>query len=164
MENSLHKFSNAIFDGANPSEAKKAAIFVHGRGDASNGLQQLARQVVRSNDFALAFPKATNATWYPASFLQPWEVNQPWLDSALDNLNKIVKIFNDNGIADENIYFLGFSQGACLALDYTARNAKKLLALELTKLKIIQAIAVLSTPLVNRSTCQLSPKAAMNGV
>ncbi len=125
MNNTLHKFENVVFDGTDANKADAAIIFVHGRGDASDGMHKLANYVVKKENVALAFPKATNATWYPASFLQPWDVNQPWLDSALDNLANIVKHFNESGVADENIYFLGFSQGACLALDYTARNAKK---------------------------------------
>ena len=125
MSQKLHQFDNVIFKGAKPSEATGAVIFVHGRGDTSNGMQELAKEIVQNDSYALAFPKATNATWYPASFLQPWEVNQPWLDSALENLQKVVTHLNKNGISNENIFILGFSQGACLALDFTARNAQK---------------------------------------
>lgn len=125
MYQELHQFSNVIFKGADPAQAKGAVIFVHGRGDASDGMQELARRVVKNDTFALAFPKATNATWYPSSFLQHWDVNQPWLDSALENLHKIVTHFNEKGIPNEKIYLLGFSQGACLSLEYASRNAQK---------------------------------------
>jgi phospholipase/carboxylesterase len=125
MTSTLHQFSNVIFKGAPVSQAKGAVIFVHGRGDAGDGMQELASHLVQHTDFALAFPKATNATWYPASFLQPWTVNQPWLDSALDLLSSLVTHLNEQGIPNERIYLLGFSQGACLSLDFAARHATK---------------------------------------
>jgi len=125
MNEPLHQFSNVVFKGVDPSEAEKAVIFVHGRGDASDGMQQLAAEVVQEPNVAFAFPRATHHTWYPTSFLQPWQLNQPWLDSALENLHKIVMHFVDAGLKHEQIYLLGFSQGACLSLEYAARNARK---------------------------------------
>jgi phospholipase/carboxylesterase len=124
MTNELHQFSNVTFKGTPATETDCAVIFVHGRGDDSNGMQVLASEVVQF-DAALAFPMATNATWYPTSFLQPLEANQPWLDSALQNLGKVVQHFLESGIPSERIFFLGFSQGACLSLEYAARNARK---------------------------------------
>jgi phospholipase/carboxylesterase len=123
MTTQLHQFSNVVFKGAPLNQAKGAVIFVHGRGDAGDGMQEMARMVVQNPSFALAFPKATNATWYPASFLQHWSVNQPWLDSALDILSKLVAHFNQYSIPNEHIYFVGFSQGACLSLEFVSRNA-----------------------------------------
>lgn len=124
MDQKGHQFNNVIFKGVPATEAEAAVIFVHGRGDASDGMQDLARQLVKGDAVALAFPKATHATWYPASFLQPWNVNQPWLDSALANLDKVVRHFTDAGIPSNRIFLVGFSQGACLALEYASRHAK----------------------------------------
>ncbi|MCC5927383.1 MAG: dienelactone hydrolase family protein [Bacteroidetes bacterium] len=125
MNQPLHLFENVVFKGPEPSKASKAIICIHGRGDASDGMQELARQLIKDDSVAMAFPKATNATWYPASFLQPWDVNQPWLDSALNLVHDVVTHFNDNGIPTSKIYLLGFSQGACLSLEYASRHAQK---------------------------------------
>lgn len=125
MTQNLHLFSNVIFAGAPLAQATGAVIFVHGRGDGGDGMLELARQVVKNPSLALVFPKATNATWYPASFLQPWQVNQPWLDSALDILRQTVTHLTAHGIPAETIFLLGFSQGACLSLDFAARNATR---------------------------------------
>jgi phospholipase/carboxylesterase len=76
-------------------------------------------------DCALIAPQATNFTWYPNSFLVPQQQNEPWLSSALDLLSNIVNDINAAGIPSDQIYFLGFSQGACLTLEYVARNATK---------------------------------------
>ncbi|HET7002374.1 MAG TPA: phospholipase, partial [Puia sp.] len=71
----------------------------------------------------LAAPQATNNSWYPDSFPAPPAKNEPWLSSALDLVNNIVSGLVNQGIELPNIYFLGFSQGACLTLEYTARHA-----------------------------------------
>ena len=70
-------------------------------------------------------PQATNNTWYPYSFLAPPSQNEPWLSSALDLLDEIVNDLKKNDIDPKNIYFLGFSQGACLTLEYVTRNATR---------------------------------------
>ena len=121
----LHKFENTVFAGADLSKASRAMIFVHGRGDASDKMGLLANEVVADPGMALIFPKATNNSWYPKSFLAPTAENQPWLDSALENMGKVVAHVKSYGIGEENIFLLGFSQGACLALDYASRNATK---------------------------------------
>ena len=124
MEN-LHLFENTIYAGADLSKASRALIMVHGRGDASDKMLLLASNIVDDPGMALIFPKATNNTWYPKSFLAPMKENQPWLDSALENMSKVVAHIKSHGIKEEKIFFFGFSQGACLALDFASRNATK---------------------------------------
>ncbi len=97
---------------------------IHGRGASAQDIISLSTYL-QVEDYALIAPQATNYTWYPFSFMAPREQNEPWLSSALSILTEIVKDINDAGIPDDQIYFLGFSQGACLTLEYTARNAKK---------------------------------------
>jgi phospholipase/carboxylesterase len=75
--------------------------------------------------FALMAPQATNNTWYPLSFLAPPRDNEPWLSSAISLLEELVKDIEARGIKKENIYFLGFSQGACLTLEFCTRHANK---------------------------------------
>ena len=76
-------------------------------------------------DFSLVAPQATSHSWYPYSFLAPPDQNEPWLSSALDVVNDVVSDLNKEGITSDRIYFLGFSQGACLTLEFVARNARK---------------------------------------
>ena len=121
----LHLFENTVYAGADLSKARRAMILVHGRGDASDKMLLLANEIVDDPGMALIFPKATNNTWYPKSFMAPTLENQPWLDSALENMGKVVAHIKSQGIKEENIFFFGFSQGACLALDYASRNATK---------------------------------------
>ncbi|PKB18813.1 alpha/beta hydrolase [Flavobacterium sp. 5] len=113
-----------ITDGVPLNEAKKALILLHGRGAGAHDILSVARHL-KVEDFALVAPQAENRTWYPYSFLVPIEENEPSFSKSLDAIHQTVVAIQQNGIEKENIYFLGFSQGACLALEFTARNAAK---------------------------------------
>ncbi len=125
MSDKLHLFENTIFYGASLNEAKSAIIMTHGRGDDSSKMQDLVKSLNIADDTAIIYPIATNNTWYPKGFMEDWSENQPWLDSALKNLGTIIKHLNDKGISNDQIFLLGFSQGACLTLEYATRNAQK---------------------------------------
>jgi phospholipase/carboxylesterase len=111
-------------DGAPIGEAKKAIVMLHGRGGSAEDIVSLKR-VLNISEMAIYAPKPSNSSWYPYSFMAPVDQNQPALDSALNVVDQVVKEIEADGIAAENIYFAGFSQGACLTLEYTARNAKR---------------------------------------
>lgn len=110
--------------GKKTTEAKKALIMVHGRGGSAEDILTLANYL-EVGDYALLAPQATGSTWYPYSFLMPPEKNEPGLSSALSVLKEVVADVEADGISRENIYFLGFSQGACLTLEFVTRNAGK---------------------------------------
>ena len=117
-------FNTIVAAGIPMEQAKKVLIMLHGRGADADDILSLADNFI-VKDFALLAPSATNNSWYPQSFLSVPKINEPWLTAALDLLKEIVKEINEKGIASENIYFLGFSQGACLTLEFVARNAKR---------------------------------------
>ena len=110
--------------GKNVKDAAKALIMLHGRGGSAEDILSLALHL-QVKDFALLAPRATGNTWYPYSFLAPPAQNEPWLSSALLLLKKMVDDLINEGISTENIYFLGFSQGACLTLEFVTRNATR---------------------------------------
>ena len=115
---------NIITAGTKLQEAKKALIMVHGRGGSAEDILSLADNL-DVKGFALLAPQANNNSWYPYSFMAPESRNEPWLSSALALLKETVNEALLQGITEENIYFAGFSQGACLTLEFVARNAKK---------------------------------------
>ena len=115
---------NIITAGAPLSQADKALILVHGRGGRAGDILFLADEL-NVGDYALLAPQATGNSWYPYSFLMPPAQNEPWLSSALDVLKQLVADINAAGISTENIYFLGFSQGACLTLEFVTRHATR---------------------------------------
>lgn len=120
-----HQRTNTLVAGKELSKAKAAMILIHGRGANAAGIMSLADDLGVRDRMALLAPEATGNSWYPYSFVAPMEANQPFLDSALQLIDDLVKDINSKGISSENIYFTGFSQGACLMAEYIARNAKK---------------------------------------
>lgn len=119
----MHK-KDIILAGSNVKNAKKALIMLHGRGGTAEDIMGLSGHL-GVQDFSLVAPQATSHSWYPYSFLAPPDQNEPWLSSALDVVNDVVSDLNKEGITSDRIYFLGFSQGACLTLEFVARNARK---------------------------------------
>jgi phospholipase/carboxylesterase len=121
--NKVH-LQKLLWAGKKLDEATKALIMVHGRGGSAEDILSLSNHL-QVDGYALIAPQATGNSWYPASFLAPPIVNEPWLTSALQVLDETVNNLVTAGISKEQIYFLGFSQGACLSLEYVARNATK---------------------------------------
>ena len=97
---------------------------LHGRGASAEDILRLT-SYLNVEDFAIIAPQATNNTWYPYSFLASRSQNEPWLSSAIDLITDIVNDIEKQGISKEQIYFLGFSQGACLTLEYVTRHATR---------------------------------------
>jgi phospholipase/carboxylesterase len=104
-------------------EAKKAMILLHGRGGSAEDILTL-RSHLPVADFYLVAPQATNHTWYPYSFMAPLAQNEPWLSSAVQLVKSIIDDVQRAGLRSEQIYLLGFSQGACLALEVATRFAQ----------------------------------------
>ena len=119
----MHK-KNIITAGKKLNNDSKVLILLHGRGGTAEDILSLA-SYLNVKDFALFAPQATGNTWYPYSFLAPPSQNEPWLSSALNLLKEILNDLYDKGVPSENIYFTGFSQGACLTLEFVTRNANK---------------------------------------
>ena len=113
-----------ILYAGNTKDATRALIMIHGRGASAEDILSLSGNL-NIQHYLLAAPEATGNSWYPKSFLAPQKENEPWLSSALGLVHKTVHEITIRGITEKNIYFLGFSQGACLTLEYVARNAKR---------------------------------------
>jgi len=110
-----------IAAGKKLSEAEKVLILLHGRGATADDILSLT-DYLDVKSYALLAPQATNDTWYPYSFLSPPSQNEPWLSSALLLIENVVSNTEGQGTAKSNIYFLGFSQGACLTLEFVTRH------------------------------------------
>lgn len=115
---------NTITAGKDLADAHKALILVHGRGASAEDILFLADEL-NVEGYALLAPRARGNSWYPYSFLAPPAQNEPYLSSALQVLKELVDDVKASGIPSENIFILGFSQGACLTLEFAARHAAK---------------------------------------
>lgn len=119
----MYRHTKQVVSAGVPAEqAKKAIIMLHGRGASASSIISL-KDHLELDEYAIVAPQANEHSWYPYSFMAPVQNNQPALDSALEVIGELVDDLKQKGIVQENIYFLGFSQGACLTLEYTNRNA-----------------------------------------
>ena len=119
----MHK-KNIITRGKKIPGAKKALIMLHGRGGTAEDILGFAAHL-NVDEYALFAPEATGNSWYPLSFLALPEQNEPWLSSAINLIKELVDDIIAGGIPADNIYFTGFSQGACLSLEYVTRHATR---------------------------------------
>jgi predicted esterase len=110
--------------GAPLEQAAGAIIAIHGRGAGAEDIIALARDLAPPGVAILA-PQAAGNTWYPYRFIEPRERNEPYLSSALQTVADLVTRLGEQGVSPDRIALLGFSQGACLALDATARNPRR---------------------------------------
>lgn len=115
----MHSYK-IIERGSPIQKAKKALILLHGRGASAYDILALADEFV-SDSFYVAAPQATNNTWYPYSFMSNESKNEPWLSSSIEIVLKLIQE-TSKIIPLTNIYIMGFSQGACLSLEATARH------------------------------------------
>lgn len=121
----IHNPNNFRTAGKPLEEASKVMVMVHGRGGSAEDILSLLKYI-DDPEFAFIAPEAHGNTWYPYSFLRPLEENEPYLSSALEVLASLRgRLQSDFNFKLPQIYWLGFSQGACLALEFVARNASE---------------------------------------
>ncbi|MGO4684518.1 alpha/beta hydrolase [Hyphomicrobium sp. 2TAF46] len=116
--------TEVIGAGAPIGAARAAMIMVHGRGASARSILELAG-AFDARDVAYIAPEAQSGSWYPYSFMSPISRNEPYLTNALQTLSGVVEDLEREGVPSERIVLLGFSQGACLALEFAARNARR---------------------------------------
>lgn len=121
---SLHSKQPIARAGQPLNQAQAALILLHGRGATAASILLLAEELYRPA-YAYVAPQAANNTWYPYTFLAPMQQNEPWLSSALARVGEVVATVEAAGIPPERIVLGGFSQGACLASEFMARNARR---------------------------------------
>jgi phospholipase/carboxylesterase len=114
---------NIITGGVSLKEAEKVLIMLHGRGANAEDIMSISDYLNLQNTHIIA-PEATNNAWYPYSFLAPRQQNEPWLSSALQVLKEILSNVMTAGLKSQQVFILGFSQGACLTLEFATGNAQ----------------------------------------
>lgn len=119
-----HQDQPVLTAGAPLRRSRAVVILLHGRGASAEDILGLSDEFTYE-EIAYVAPQAANYSWYPYSFLEPLERNQPALSSALLAVADVRQRVEDSGIPAERTVLLGFSQGACLALEFAARNARR---------------------------------------
>ncbi len=120
----IHKGQPTITVGPDNDRANLIVILLHGRGSSAEAMvpiaDSLSMEAVR-----FIIPQAGLNRWYPQTAFGPLEANEPDLSSALALIDGLAASAHVDRFSNEQIFFGGFSQGACLASEYVARNARK---------------------------------------
>lgn len=120
----IHQGQPVLELGDDPREARLTIILLHGRGAHASSMAPLADALyVKGSRFLV--PQAAYNRWYPGSAFAPLGTNEPDLSSALALIEGLVQGAHEAGFSDRQIVLGGFSQGACLAGEYAARNAAR---------------------------------------
>lgn len=119
-----HADQPLVTAGTDLATAEAAAVLVHGRGATARSIVQMGQQF-HVDGLALLAPQAAGNTWYPNPFTAPVEHNEPGRSSGLRAIDGAIEQANDAGIPAERVLVLGFSQGACLASEFLARNPRR---------------------------------------
>jgi phospholipase/carboxylesterase len=119
-----HEGQPVLRAGKELPEARAAMVMVHGRGASAGDILMLAQELPHP-DFVFLAPQAAGNSWYPHSFLMPIDSNEPGISSGMATIAAILAQLEQAGIAAEQTILLGFSQGACLATEFAARNARR---------------------------------------
>lgn len=119
-----HQGQSVLTTGKPLERARAAMVLIHGRGATAQSMLPLADELAHP-DFSYLALQAAGNTWYPHSFLATIESNEPFLSSALLAVGEALDQLAGAGILPERTILLGFSQGACLALEFAARHARR---------------------------------------
>jgi predicted esterase len=124
MNTNLHSNQPLLSYGADLKDAARLVLLLHGRGATADSMQPLAA-ALHTPGTRFLIPQAGFNRWYPNTAFGPLEANEPDLSYALETLDSLVKQAQSDGPTDRQIYFGGFSQGACLAAEYVTRNPRR---------------------------------------
>ena len=126
MQQSHDPHANQPVLSAGPSiaDARLVAILLHGRGATAEDILGLSREF-SAPDVTYLAPQASGQTWYPYSFLAPIQQNEPGISSAFRVIDGLLQNLQRQDVSSDRVVLMGFSQGACLTLEYAARHAQR---------------------------------------
>lgn len=124
MPRDPHRDQPVLLGGAPPAEAAGALVLLHGRGGSAQDMLALARDLDRPR-FAWYVPEAAGRQWYPFALLEKLQRNQSYLNSGLGLLKRVLGRIEAAPVPAERVVWLGFSQGASLALEFVVRNPRR---------------------------------------
>ena len=120
-ENGPHQGQPLVRTGAPLEDARAAVVLVHGRGATAQSILGMAEEF-DADGVAYLAPQAAGNAWYPNPFTAPVESNEPGRSSGLRAIGDAIADASKAGVPTDRVLVLGFSQGACLAAEYVARN------------------------------------------
>ncbi|PSJ59564.1 alpha/beta hydrolase [Kumtagia ephedrae] len=113
--------------GAMPAHADALCVFVHGRGQSPEEMGEHVIARLRNGSTHVVLPRAENSVWYDARAIDPLtERTVEQLQAGLDAIDAAIALAVADGAPGDRVVLAGFSQGACLALEYAMRRPGRL--------------------------------------
>lgn len=129
LDDHPHGNQRVLIEGYELDDANAVVILLHGRGSPAANIIQLSDALLPREEseqkIAWLAPQADGNTWYPYRFIVPTNQNEPYLSSALAKIDELVDAAVESGLHSKQVLLVGFSQGACLALEYVARGTRQ---------------------------------------
>lgn len=119
-----HGGQPVLHEGTPVDDAEAAVVLLHGRGATADSILGF-REAFGGENVAYLAPEARGREWFPWSFTAPVKDNQPKMGSALRLVNDLYEYLREAGVPSERLGFVGFSQGACIAAEFVARNPRE---------------------------------------
>lgn len=124
-----HGGQSVLIEGHDLDDANAVVILLHGRGSPAANIIRLSDALAPDPEseqkITWLAPQAEGNTWYPYRFIAPTAQNEPYLSSALTKIDELVDAAVEAGLHSRQVLLVGFSQGACLALEYVARGTRQ---------------------------------------
>jgi len=106
-------------------EAETVVVALHGRGGTADGILRTAREISGDDPrVTIVAPMAETAAWYEHSYRSPPAQRADGgaaVEAAMRDLERVLDIVTKATPAGR-VHLFGFSQGACVALEYVART------------------------------------------
>ncbi|MFC3478705.1 alpha/beta hydrolase [Halobacterium litoreum] len=119
-----HADQPVVSAGAPAAAADAVVLALHGRGATAQGVVNLVEPLYR-HGVAVVAPQASRSRWFPHGAGEPVERNEPHVSSALAAVDRTLAEIREWGVPPERVLLFGFSQGACVASEYVARNPQR---------------------------------------
>jgi predicted esterase len=111
--------TRALTAGVPLAEAEAACVLLHGRGQSPEVMLDLVVARMHSVGVHYVLPRAAGGTWYEARAVDPLTPRtRAQLAASLDQVSRDIEALLVRGWRADRMLLAGFSQGACLALEW----------------------------------------------
>lgn len=109
--------------GASPGEALVHCVFIHGRTQSPEDMQEQVIAKLRMPGVCFVLPRARGNSWYDARATDMLtDRTRQQLDQAIGHVRQLVGALPGMDDHARPLVIGGFSQGACLAVEYAMRH------------------------------------------
>lgn len=102
--------------------AAVVCVFVHGRGQPPELMDEAVIRRLKTSGVAYVLPRAPGGAWYAARAVDPLtEQSRGQLTASLEHLSAAINDASGQARPGTPLLLAGFSQGACLVLEYALK-------------------------------------------